>query len=154
MERQQPPARERIRELAASLDHVRRLLEAHGVNRDLLASYQKLIDFLKQLKVTQAEAILGMPYESTAANTSLADAASTAEGGFANLTTEQAEALLDNPRLSRKEIVQIAKERFGFPPGQLSAHKSKATLIEEIRALLENERTHAAIARAATAEDR
>jgi hypothetical protein len=126
-------------------------MEVTQADKSIIAAYQRLIVHLKAMRDSQVDAVFfdSIPLP---APKDLAGVPDRKESDYASLSVESIEAILSDPRTSRAELVSLARYRFGFPSGQLSERKSKAALIDAIRTQLENEKTRAAIRRAASAQ--
>jgi hypothetical protein len=68
---------------------------------------------------------------------------------IADLPIEDIERLLAEPNVPRKVLDGLAKSRFGLTRGEVSALSSRAKLADKLHVLIANERTDAAIGRAA-----
>ena len=112
-----------------------------------LQAYRKLVSHLRTRSPEEIGRILG----------GRAAAKKPSKNSDPDLTDEQVERLkgeqikrhLDAQKVSRAFLERVAALRFGVSRGALSTLRSRDALTEKLQTLLEHERTHEAISRAA-----
>jgi hypothetical protein len=59
-----------------------------------------------------------------------------------NMSLDDLQTLVNDERVSRKQLERIAIERFSVPRGSMRSFSNKQSLVDKLRSLIDNERAH------------
>ena len=135
-----------FKEVIAILEKNRRYLEAVGLNPSTRTAYRKTVAYLRRLPVDEISMIMGSRRGTRRAQRRTSDP-TMSDDEFRNLSADQIRDYISSKDISRKFLERMARFRFGMTSGALSAHGSRAALVDKLDTMLAHEGTHEAIAR-------
>lgn len=138
-------ANARARRVVRYLEKQREALQAADANADLVIDIESLVGHLRGLSAADIEAIFSKIPVSREPETGKRLDTSSAEL-VRNLTLSEVEARIGDVAAPKSDLEVVAAFRFGIPIGSLS-RMSRASLVEKIRTLIQNERGHESIRR-------
>lgn len=138
--RKRPSAKELVSILEASL----RVLKAARADINVINQFTLLIEFVKK---DGARVIFGDERLHRDAELSFQF-----NDDLRTLTIEDVERLLERDDLPRKFFEKLAAERFGVPKGSMRQWSNRASLLDKIATMMQNERTHRTISEVARRE--
>lgn len=135
-----------VRQLVRSLTNTLRGLEIANADAALLLAYQRLLANLSTGNTGLLNALFG---ECSSVKRDVQSARSSmSDDEIAQLSDEDVEKLLESKDAPKAQLAQIATIRFSVTKGAVSK-LSKEALRLKLQSLIENEKTHQAIGRAA-----
>lgn len=148
----QSPSR-KIERLLKLLDEQRRVLITANSDKKLIAEYEALVKFLKSASTQELKQIFtGLP---VIGKSVIRDDPYLAhdqvsflhiEGdNFLSLSTSELEKLVLDEKTSRRQLEQIAINRFKVPKGSIRSFSNRGLLVDKLMTLLLNEKAHTAI---------
>lgn len=117
----------------------------------VIGAYQQFMGYYRSLGVTQIETIFTQAIgrgEPSVQSTERPPRGHVS-GNYSEIAIEVVSRLIDDPRVSRKILEEIAASRFGLTRGELSNLSNVEQLRQRLLSLIENEQTHQAIGRLA-----
>lgn len=117
----------------------------------LLDKFAALLKYPRSVNLDDMERILSVQILPKISNTSSFDIAN---GPLADVSLDEIERIANNEATSRKELEQIAIQRFKVPKGSMRSFSTKDMLVEKILTLVRNERAHTIIGNVARGEMR
>lgn len=123
--------------------------EGLDIDPAVLKSYKQLLRYLRARPASSLPEILG-GVASTRAGVSTEQKEALSDQEILSMTSERILNLASDREIPRREIERIASVRFGVTRGGLSNLRTRQSLVEKLRTLIQNEGTHESITRAAT----
>jgi hypothetical protein len=131
------------------LTRTEKYLEGLNIDPSLLGSYRRLLRYLRAQPAEQISQIIGEA-RGTAGKTGKKQEPELSAEEIRAMKHENILELASNEGTPRKQLESIAMLRFGVTKGGLSTLRNRDALVEKLRTLIGNEKTHASITRAAT----
>ncbi len=119
--------------------HFHALVSARS-DETVLKQYSALLRFLKSGKADFLEDRFHIERGSSPSRT-----LPTFDEKFRNASLDDIEKLLDDDATARKDLEYIAVQRFSVPRGSMRYFSNKRMLVDKLRTLIDNERTHETI---------
>ena len=144
-----PDAADRFRRLMAILEANQKYLQAARVEDDILVAYKELLRYLRSRPPATKAEIVGPRRASQVYSKTAAPQFS--EDQIRAMTATEVSALASNPEITRRQLEQIARIRFGVTTGGLSNLRTRDALVQKLLTLVGHEATHESISRAVDA---
>ena len=135
-----------FREVVSILEKNGRYLEVVGLKPATKEAYKKTVAYLRRMDIDEIEKVLRPKRGLQGKRKKLIDP-DLSDNQIRSLSPEQIRKYSLSEDVSRKFLERIARLRFGMTTGALSAHGSRAALVEKLNTLLGHEGTHQAITR-------
>ncbi|PSH04394.1 MAG: hypothetical protein CXZ00_06090 [Acidobacteria bacterium] len=119
--------------------HYKALVSA-GSDERVLRQYAALLRFLKS---GNAPKFLQEPVH--AKHTEMPGLFTLNDRALISVSLDQIDKFLSDERLTRKDLERIAIQRFSVPHGSMRSFSNRQLLVDKIRTLIDNERTHETI---------
>jgi hypothetical protein len=120
--------------------HFRALVAARS-DETVLKEYSALLRFLKSGKAE----FLATPLHGDRRTYQVAATVTAVDRELGSATLDALEALVNDGRTPRKNLEQIAIQRFSVPRGSMRSFSNRRMLVDKLLTLIANERTHETI---------
>ena len=117
-------------------------------DQGLLKEYAALLRFLRSRKGKRH----GQPIHPPQSLDSFLHSPNLYDQTFRDASLDDIDKLVNDEATSRKLLERIAMERFSVPRGSMRSFSNKQILVDKLRTLIENERTHETIGEVARGE--
>lgn len=135
-----------FKEVIAILEKNGRYLEGVGLDPTTRTAYRRTVAYLKRLHVDEISKILSSR-KGTRGTQRRASDPTMSDDELRDLSADQIRDYISSKDISRNFLERMARLRFGMTAGALSAHGSRAALVDKLDTLLGHEGTHEAITR-------
>lgn len=137
-----------FKQLIQILDLNYKSLEKANSGTNLLQVYSNLLSFLKTRNETEILQIISTNHNKQRIKQKAGEDQFD-DHRLSSIGLNEVEKIIDSEEVTKKTIERIAIVRFNMTKGEVSSISNRRKLVENIKSLIANERTHEAIARQA-----